>query len=95
MLVLSLVQVRPEAIVDDYIAGEKRLPALFASRGEPDQGPSIAAYLQSLGITPHQAVLAALDAFDAQAHARRAGVTAEQLKRLRCRLLHPARPTPL
>ena len=92
MLLLTIAGVAPEDIADDYAESEARLPALFAARGEQDQGPQIAAFLREHGSSPRQALVDALDSFDAVEHARRRGVSASRLARLRRRLLDPQWP---
>lgn len=90
MVVLSSVGVPPQSIADDYAASAERLPALFAARDEQDQGPAIAAFLQARGLTPRQALLAALESFSGEEQLRRSGLPDDQIMRLRRRLLDGA-----
>jgi protein-tyrosine phosphatase len=87
LLLLALVGVRPEAIVADYLRSAERLPARYAARAEPDQGPAIEAYLAQRGLTAAEAVRETLARLDVHARMAAAGLTAEQVQRLRHRLL--------
>jgi hypothetical protein len=89
MLVLSLAGVGPGPIADDYAQSEERLPALYAARGEQDQGPPIAAFLETHGLTPRTALLASLKSFSGEDNLLGPDLTGEQVMRLRQRLLHP------
>jgi len=51
-MALRVTGVGDAAVVADYEASGRGLPALFASRGEPDHGPVIREYLESRGETP-------------------------------------------
>lgn len=89
MQLLDVVGVPAEDIAADYALSTDRLRQLFDHLGEEDQGPSIAGFLESLGTSPCDAMLAAVDGFDAAAHLRKAGLSSDDLAALRRRLLDP------
>jgi protein-tyrosine phosphatase len=87
MLVLLLAGVAHETIADDYALSELRLKAAYAARGEPDQGPMLAAYLAELDTTAHAVMLDTMRGFDVEAHLGPAGLGAEDVAALRARFV--------
>jgi protein-tyrosine phosphatase len=87
MLLLALAGVDPEAIADDYVLSAEPVRALFARLGLPDQGPGIDAALAARGSTGRQAMLSALDGFDAERYLLAAGVSPSSIGAIRTRLL--------
>lgn len=93
LLLLSLADVEPEAIADDYRLSTQALKPLFALLGEPDQGPGIESSLERRGTTLRAAVLDVLDRFDAESYLLDAGVAPADLHAIRARILdRPALP---
>jgi protein-tyrosine phosphatase len=86
VLVLALVGVRKEAIVSDYLRSYQRLPALYAARGEEDQGPQLEAFLHESGTTA-AAEIEALLAHDIESVLMSGGLSTEDLHALRSRML--------
>ena len=89
LLLLALAGVPANVIASDYALSFERLPARYAARGERDQGPLLRAFLEERGTTPEALVVEVLAALDVEAYLREAGVTEEQLARLRERLVDP------
>jgi protein-tyrosine phosphatase len=87
MLLLALAGVDPEAIADDYVLSAEPVRALFDRLGLPDQEPGINAALAARGTTARQAMLAALDGFDAETYLLAAGVSPSSIGAIRARLL--------
>jgi protein tyrosine/serine phosphatase len=87
MLVLALVGVPPEVIAADYALSFERLPARYAARSEPDQGPMLTAFLEAEGTTGEALVVELLRTVDVEARLRSAGLTDAQLAALRARLV--------
>ncbi|MET9794732.1 tyrosine-protein phosphatase [Nocardiopsis alba] len=87
LLLLALAEVEPDAIADDYEISTEALKPLFAAMGKEDQGPLIASLLADRGLTLRDSVLAALEDLDAEALLLEAGVTEDDLARVRARLL--------
>jgi len=87
MLLLALVGVVPEAIAADYAHSRERQRALWAARGEPDQGVPIDAFIASRGTTQEQMILDALEDLDVREALGPAGLTDRDVERLRARLL--------
>jgi protein-tyrosine phosphatase len=77
-LLLSLVDVAPEHIADDYVLSAERVPQ---GRGE-----GIEEFLETQGTTAREALLATLAAVDTYRYLRDAGVTEADLAALRARL---------
>lgn len=88
LLLLSLAEVDAEAIAEDYALSTSALRPLFTAMGQDDQGPMIESLLADHGLTPRDSVLDVLKDLDVQAYLRKAGVTEEDLTRLRARLLN-------
>lgn len=86
-LVLALVGVGVETIVEDYELSHVRLPPLFARRGEPDQGPRIAAFLAEHKTTPRAIIEQTLAAWDREAWRRAGGLSDEDVATLRARIV--------
>lgn len=86
ILLLALVGVRKNDIVADYLLSHDRLPALYAARGEEDQGPTLEAFLHAKGTTPAAEIERLLDE-DLEALLESGGLTAGDLAALRERLL--------
>jgi protein-tyrosine phosphatase len=89
MLVLALVGVTPAAIAADYELSNARLPALYAARGEEDQGPIIKAFLDERGTTAGEIVVETLESLDVEATLREGGLDEGKLHALRRRTLGP------
>jgi protein-tyrosine phosphatase len=75
MLVLAAAGVGAEEIAADYERSARSLPALFAARGEEDEGPVVEQILQREGTTAREAMHRALDGFDAARYLRDHGLT--------------------
>jgi len=86
LLLLALAGVEPEAIAADYERSAERLPALFAARGEPDQGPRLAARLARDGTTAREAVVGLLGSVDVAERLRAGGLGAGDMAAVRARL---------
>lgn len=86
LILLALADVEPEVIAADYALSADGVRPLFALMGVDDQTPVIDAALARRGTTIREAVLAALDGFDARAYLVRAGMAADEVDRLRDRL---------
>jgi hypothetical protein len=87
MLVLAAVGVRAGDIAADYERSAGNLPALFAARGEEDEGPVVERILQREGTTAREAIRRALDGFDAARYLRDHGLTAGEAVALENRIL--------
>ena len=87
LLLLALVGVEPEHIAADYELSAAALAPLFAALGQPDPGPAIARILADKGTTMRAAMLATCDGLDAEAYLLAAGVSPEDIDRVRARLL--------
>lgn len=87
LLLLALVEVEPEAIVEDYEISTVSLKALFARMGTDDQGPLIESILAHRGTTARAAILDTLDGFDAEHYLLAAGVSPTDVELIRSRLL--------
>jgi protein-tyrosine phosphatase len=86
MLLLALAGVEPEAIAADYALSREHLRALYAARGEDDQGAIIDRYLAERGTTVEEVALDTVRSIDAVATLRRGGATDEELQAVRARL---------
>ncbi len=89
LLLLALAGVEPEAIAADYERSAERLPGLFAARGEPDQGPALAALAQRHGTSARAAVLDLLASVDLAARPQAGGLPARDVLAVRRRLADP------
>ncbi|MFG1640154.1 tyrosine-protein phosphatase [Amycolatopsis sp. NPDC049252] len=87
LLLLALTDVEPKAIAADYALSAEAVKALFAAMGTDDQGPVVKAILAKRGATAEEAVLAALDGFDVEHYLLEAGVSRDELRSVRHRLL--------
>jgi protein-tyrosine phosphatase len=87
MLVLSLAGVDPETIAADHALSDQRLRPLYASQGEEDEGPKIAAFLRGQGTTAIDLIVELLTTFDIEATMREAGLSEADLAALRARLV--------
>lgn len=87
MLILILAGVAHDVIADDYALSEARLSVAYAARGEPDQGPELAAYLAELGTTAREVLLSTLRNLEASAYLARAGLREGDRDALRARLV--------
>jgi protein-tyrosine phosphatase len=87
LLLLALVDVEPEAIIEDYEMSIPALAELFARMGLEDQGQSIKAILASRGTTVRTALLDTLDSFDAEQYLLAAGVPPTDIELIRRRLV--------
>ncbi|WIB00211.1 tyrosine-protein phosphatase [Curtobacterium sp. MCBA15_012] len=83
LVLLSLADVEPEAIVADHLATVANAPALWASVGVPDPEGRIEALCAAHGTTVEGAFRAALDGFDLPAFTARCGVDDAGLEALR------------
>ncbi|MCG8347825.1 MAG: hypothetical protein MI924_08615, partial [Chloroflexales bacterium] len=72
---------------DDYERSARSLPALFAARGEADEGLYIARILEREGTTARRALSKALEGFDAREYLRSNGLTIDEERALYDRLL--------
>lgn len=63
MLLLALCGASADTIAADYSLSAKRLRALYADRGEPDQGPVLDAYLAERGETVRNVIARTLATF--------------------------------
>ena len=88
-LLLSLAGVDPDHIVADYEMSTDRLRRLYEARGQPDQGPEIAAILERKQTTAASALRRVIDGLDAEAYLLAAGVPEADLHATRRRLLGP------
>lgn len=87
LLLLALVGVEPEVIAADYEQSVEPRRALLAVLGHDDD---VAGYHQALadkGTTARAVVLATLEGFDAETYLWSAGLSAEEVGRIRSRLL--------
>jgi protein tyrosine/serine phosphatase len=89
MLLLGLVGVEPEHIAADYALSAERLPARYAARGEPDQGPLLEAFLADRGTSAAELITATLRDIDIDATLLDAGLTGQDMRALSRRLLGP------
>jgi protein-tyrosine phosphatase len=89
MLLLALVGVEVEHIAADYALSAERLPARYAARGEPDQGPLLEAFLADRGTSAAQVITTTLRDLDVEATLLDAGLTRQDVSTLRRRLLDP------
>jgi protein-tyrosine phosphatase len=87
ILLLALAGVTPEAIAADYALSGERLRALYAARGEDDDGAQLDAFLARRGTTAQALVVALLAEVDIEAHLRAAGLTDADVTALRRRLV--------
>lgn len=87
ILLLALAGVPADVIAADYALSYERLPARYAARREPDQGPLLRAYLKERKTTAEKLVTQLVGELDIEAHLRHAGLTAEDLAALRGRLI--------
>jgi hypothetical protein len=87
LLLLSLADVEPTAIADDYTASAAALAPVFAALGLSDQNAYIDNTLARRGTTTRDALLDVLDGFDAYAYLSNAGLTPTQLDTLGNRLV--------
>jgi protein-tyrosine phosphatase len=86
LLLLSLAGVEPDAIAADYELSIEALRPLFAAMGRDDEGPQLLATLREHGTTVREAMLAAVDGFDAEDVLLASGVSAPDLQAVRGRL---------
>jgi protein-tyrosine phosphatase len=87
ILVPARVGVPAEVAAVDYALRFDRLPARYASRGEPDQGPVLRSYLAQRGTTAEVLIRELLAEVDVVAHLGPAGLTGNGLAALRRRLI--------
>jgi protein tyrosine/serine phosphatase len=87
MLLLALVGVAPEEIAADYGLSSDRLKALYAIRGEQDQGALLKAFLEAKGTTASEQIIGTLSDLDVERCLLDAGLTAGDVAALRARLL--------
>ncbi|MFE4600174.1 tyrosine-protein phosphatase [Kitasatospora indigofera] len=89
LLLLSLADVEPAAIVADYLLSGPNLRPLWGMLGRPDEDALITAVLDRAGTTADRALLTALDGFDPRARLLAAGLGPADLAAARARLLDP------
>ncbi len=89
MLLLRLVGVAVEDIAADYALSAERLPARYAARGEPDQGPLLEAFLAERGTSAAELIVTTLRDLDIHAALQHAGLTSRDVSALRLRLAGP------
>lgn len=87
MLLLALVGVAVEDIAADYALSAERLAARYAARGEPDQGPLVDAFLAHRGTSGAEIIAALVRDLDVEGVLLDAGLTSEDVRALRRRLL--------
>ncbi|KQO63786.1 tyrosine-protein phosphatase [Curtobacterium sp. Leaf261] len=83
LALLSVVGVRPETIVDDYLATVSSSAALFAAMGRPDPEPRIEELCRARGTTNADAFRATVAGFDVERFVDRSGLTDVELEALR------------
>ena len=86
ILLLALVGVTEAAIVADYLLSRERLVALYAERGEEDQGPALEAFLRERG-TSAAIELRRLLELDLEAVLADGGLSREDVAALEARLV--------
>jgi hypothetical protein len=79
--------VSPEVIAGDSALSFERLPARYAARQEPDQGPLLRQYLARQGTTAEAIIMELLASINVRRVMRDAGLSDAQIDRLRGRLL--------
>jgi hypothetical protein len=87
LLLLALVDVKPEAIIEDYQLSITALPALFARMDIEDRGPSIESILARRGTTVRTALLETLDGFNTEHYLLAGGVSRTDIELIRRRLV--------
>jgi hypothetical protein len=87
MLLLAAAGVPAEEIASDYELSALSLPTLFAARGEEDEGPIVERILRREGTTAREAMLAALDGFDAPRYLRDSGLARAEAAALESRFV--------
>lgn len=90
MLTLAIAGVAPEQIATDYVVSYERLPARYAARRQPDEGPALRAYLAQQDTTAEAVIVELLTSIDLLGVLRDGGLTDAHIERLRARLLVPA-----
>lgn len=86
ILVLAVAGVAEEEIVADYLLSHERLPALYESRGEPDQAPLLQAFLRERGTSAGSEIQRLLE-LDLEAILSQGGLQPKDVAALRIRLL--------
>jgi hypothetical protein len=87
LVLLAIAGVTPDAIADDHELSAERVPALFASLGRPDDGPTIRRMLAERDTTARAVIRATVASFDPDTYLRSAGLTDGDLSAIRARLL--------
>jgi protein-tyrosine phosphatase len=87
MLALAIAGVSPGLIAMDYALSYQRLPARYAARGEPDQGPLLREYLAEQNTTSEAIIVDLLTSIDVPRVLRDGGLTDGQIERLHDRVL--------
>jgi len=87
MLLLALMEARPEVVADDYAVSAERLPARYAALGEPDPEAELEAFLAERGTTARELIIETVRGFDVRASLRDGGLTDDQIAALRGRLV--------
>jgi len=89
MLMLAIVGVPATAIAADYDLSGERLRARCAARGEPDQGPQLAAFLAERGTSAAEVIRRTLAELDVEGCLREGGLKDQYVAALRRRLVGP------
>lgn len=90
LVLLAAAGVEAEAIADDYAHSNERLGPLLTSRGTPDEVADMDAFFAGQGTTPRKVVLETLRTLDVEAHLRAGGLSDDEVRALRERLVEPA-----
>lgn len=89
LLLLSLVDVEPATIADDYELSREGVRAQHVHLGTPDPSKEIDAFMSSRGTTTRAALLETIRELDWSAWMRDGGLADEDLAALRARLVGP------
>jgi protein-tyrosine phosphatase len=87
MLLLALLGVGAAEIADDYERSAERLAPRFASRGEADPANELREFLAARGTSARELIAATLARLDLEARLLGAGLSGEDLTRIRARVL--------
>lgn len=87
LILLTLADVEPEQIADDYDVTLTELPPFLARVGEPDHASAAVEVLAAHGHTARTALLQVLDGLDVERYLLDAGVSAADVTTIRDRLV--------
>jgi protein tyrosine/serine phosphatase len=90
MLALTLAGVPAKEIAADYALSAKRLPARYAARGQPDQGPELEAFLARRRTSATRIIVELLERGDVPALLSAGGLTPADVLALRTRVVQPS-----